>query len=70
LNLKEKPLVIMDTTYWVYVNKSEDEIEKDLKSLISATAKYNGECVVLWHNSNIEQHKVWDVFVKVLAEVV
>ena len=70
LNLKEKPLIIMDTTYWVYVNKSEDEIEKDLKSLISATAKYNGECVVLWHNSNIEQHKVWDVFVKVLAEVV
>jgi hypothetical protein len=70
LNLKEKPLIIMDTTYWVYDNKGEDEIEKDLKNLISATAKYNGECVVLWHNSNIEQHKVWDVFVKVLAEVV
>ncbi len=70
LNLKEKPLIIMDTVYVSYDKKSDKEIEDELMLLLNQTNKYNGELVILLHNSNIEHSSVWDVFTRFLTEVV
>ena len=69
LKLKEKPLLVMDTTYVNYdSNKNDKEVEKDLMFLMNSTKKYNGEFVVLWHNSTIEHKRIWNVFSRVLNE--
>ena len=70
LKLKEKPLIVMDTTYLMYDSyKSEAEVEQDFRSLTAKVKKYNGELVVLWHNSNVEYPIIWNIFDRVLRDL-
>lgn len=52
LNLIERPLIFMETVSQKKYSKPAD-FKNQLLSLKSTVQKYNGQFVVLWHNSNI-----------------
>ncbi len=53
LNLKEKPLIVMEGSFTTYQkDMSPKEMEYKIFNLINRVKKYNGEFVFLWHNSN------------------
>jgi len=53
LNLKEKPLIVMEGSFTTYQpNITPQEMEHKIKYLIDKVKKYNGEFVFLWHNSS------------------
>jgi hypothetical protein len=71
LQLKEKPLIVMDTSFITYQPNIKPEImENKILSLIEQVKKYNGEFVFLWHNSSFNT-KLWKkyqyIYRKVLA---
>jgi hypothetical protein len=53
LNLKEKPLIVMEGSFVTYQpDISSNEMESKIIDLINIVKKYNGEFVFLWHNSS------------------
>jgi len=53
LNLKEKPLIVMEGSFTTYQpNITPKEIEEKIEKLIKKVKKYKGEFVFLWHNSS------------------
>jgi hypothetical protein len=52
LLLKEKPLIVMEGNFVIYQDFASQEMENKILSLINTVKKYNGEFVLLWHNSN------------------
>ena len=56
LNLKEKPLLVMETTLIFYQcsGDKEDEFLSLIEDIKDKTKKYNGEFVFLWHNYNLD----------------
>lgn len=56
LNLKERPLLLMDTTLMGYQNFASKEIffEK-FNSILDKVRKYKGNFVFLWHNSAFDR---------------
>lgn len=52
LNLRERPLLIMDTAIRNITNGKTKAFEKS-KNIINLTKKYHGDFVILWHNSNL-----------------
>jgi len=53
LNLKERPLIVMEGSFTTYQpNIKPEDMEIKIKKLIDEVKKYNGEFVFLWHNSN------------------
>ena len=52
LNLKQKPLVLMEATLLDYKKFSDAEIVDTFSFFKKKVEKYNGEFVVLWHNSS------------------
>ncbi|UPT77640.1 polysaccharide deacetylase family protein [Sulfurovum sp. XGS-02] len=60
LNLKERPLIVMDGSFSTYQpNIKPSDMENKITYLMQKVKKYNGEFVFLWHNSsfNIPQWK-------------
>lgn len=58
LNLKEKPLIVMDGNHTIYQPDIEPIIvEKKIKHLIEKVKKYKGEFVFIWHNSSFNTNK-------------
>lgn len=56
LSLKEKPLIVMETTLFEYQKLSNEEGLTKIKSLIDTVKKYNGEFVILWHNHSFNSY--------------
>ena len=56
LNLKERPLLVMETTllYFQSSGEKEDEFLGLIEDIKNKTKKYNGEFVLLWHNNNLD----------------
>jgi hypothetical protein len=52
LSLKEKPLIVMEGSFFHYQNIKSDEIVSKILSLKNTTKKYSGNFVLLWHNSS------------------
>ncbi|PSM52608.1 hypothetical protein CBLAS_0718 [Campylobacter blaseri] len=52
LNLKEKPLIVMDGSLKEQKNMNSTLMTEKILKLIKKTKKYNGEFVFLWHNSS------------------
>jgi hypothetical protein len=72
--IEEHPLVVMDCTLdrKKYMNLDETQALTYCKELIDQTRKYNGEFVVLWHNTAFV--KAWDnyhtqLYPKLLSEL-
>ena len=58
LNLKEKPLIVMEGSFVTYQpNINPADMEKKIKKLVSQVKKYNGEFIFLWHNSSFHSYK-------------
>ncbi len=68
LNLRERPLLLMDTALRKRYDDKEMFIEKS-KALINIVKKYNGDFVMLWHNNNLMVNE-WEGWNKVYAEIV
>jgi Family of unknown function (DUF7033) len=70
LNLKEKPLIVMEGSFATYQpNIKPEDMEDKIKSLINQVRKYNGEFVFLWHNSSFNTSmwkKYQDIYERVL----
>ena len=57
LNIIELPLNIMDTTLFhtKYMNLDSKKAFNHSKALIDKILKYNGTCVLLWHNQTLDE---------------
>jgi peptidoglycan/xylan/chitin deacetylase (PgdA/CDA1 family) len=62
LNLKEKPLIVMDGSFTNYqIDMKPQEVEKKIEYYIKKVNKYNGEFILLWHNSSFNT-KEWQKY--------
>ena len=52
LSLREIPLTAMEVSYVKYKNDKPGKMKSDLKWLLNTVKKYNGNFVLLWHNSS------------------
>jgi hypothetical protein len=72
LNLKERPLIVMEGSFTTYQpNIKPEDMEIKIKKLIDKVKKFNGEFVFLWHNSsfNVNQWKKYqNIYKKVLIK--
>ncbi len=72
LNLKERPLIVMEGSFTTYQpNIEPEDMEMKIKKLIDEVKKFNGEFVFLWHNSsfNVNQWKKYqNIYKKVLIK--
>jgi hypothetical protein len=57
LDIIERPLIVMDTSY---KNKESDVLYSEIVQLKEAVKKYHGDFIFLWHNSNINTPE-WDI---------
>ena len=64
LNLIERPLIVMDTSF---KNKEPDVIYSEILQLKDTVKKYNGDFVFLWHNSNIDTPE-WESYKRIFEE--
>ncbi len=67
LNLKERPLIFMDAS--VVDKYTPNQMEDEIFSLICQVEKYQGEFVLLWHNSSYNTIK-WKKFKKVYEKAI
>lgn len=54
LKLIERPLIVMEKSFLTYQNNALTDIEHQINVLINNVKKYNGEFILLWHNSALE----------------
>lgn len=70
LKLKEKPLIVMDGTFVNYqMELTPEEVFQKIRKLIDKVKKYNGEFVILWHNSSFNVPP-WDRYGWIYKNVV
>ena len=69
LNLKERPLIVMEGSFTTYQpNIEPEDMEIKIKKLIDEVKKYNGEFVFLWHNSSFDS-SFWDKYKRVYSDI-
>ncbi|MDD2634604.1 MAG: polysaccharide deacetylase family protein [Bacteroidales bacterium] len=68
LDLKERPLILMDIGLRRECNQQKEFLSKS-KKLIDITRKYTGDFVLLWHNSNIN-YLEWEDWGTIYEEIV
>lgn len=68
LNLKERPLLMMDTALRRKVENKKEFIAEAIE-LINIVKQYNGDFVMLWHNSNLLVNE-WKDWNKVYSKIV
>ncbi len=71
LNLKERPLIVMDTALRKLTDDKNKFVENCLL-ILRTVKKYNGDFVLLWHNNNlnINEWKSWnEVYCELLNNV-
>lgn len=68
LMLKERPLIIMDMSLLGYQKLNDKMIIKRLNIYMNTIKKYQGDFVLLWHNSSfkIDQHNLKDIYKHVI----
>ncbi|WP_037353049.1 polysaccharide deacetylase family protein [Selenomonas sp. FC4001] len=71
LALIEHPLIIMDGTLYDddYMGLSHDEAMPVIKKLADECKKYNGEFVILWHNTMLDDKNEREFYSAMLDEV-
>ncbi len=53
MNLLELPLILMDTTLWGYLKKSEEEGFGDAVRMMKAVEEVEGLFTLLWHQEAV-----------------
>lgn len=72
LRLKERPLIIMESTLngENYRNLSKEEAMKIIKYYFNVTKKYNSTITLLWHNSSFDENSCWYGWELVYEEII
>jgi len=68
MKMVELPLVLMDTTLWGYLRRSEDEGEKDFLNLLDQVNRVNGLMTLLWHQESLRM-KGGRIYPRLLASL-
>jgi len=70
LELVERPLLVMEVSLFseAYMGLGQTEALKKIKEIVATVRQYNGEFVLLWHNSNLVLNGVdyWETYRAVL----
>ncbi len=53
MDLLELPLVLMDTTLWGYLKRTEEEGLNDFRAMKNGVARVNGLFTLLWHQESV-----------------
>lgn len=70
LQLKEKPLVVMEGSFATYQsNIKPEEMESKITQLVNEVKRYNGEFVFLWHNSSFNT-AMWKKYQAIYEKVI
>lgn len=68
LNLKENPLIVMDSSFVSYQQNNFDVVKTNIFSLFSKIKKFEGNFIFLWHNSSFNNRE-WNKFQKIYEEI-
>jgi hypothetical protein len=69
LNLKEKPLIVMEGSFLQYQSGLKlSEVKQRIIDLQNTIKKYNGDFVFLWHNSSFDNRE-WCKYQHIYAKV-
>ncbi|KEO81020.1 polysaccharide deacetylase family protein [Tumebacillus flagellatus] len=71
LNVRERPLVAMEITFLdaQYLGVSEAEAYREIRKLALVCRKYQGEFVLLWHNSTLVTQAQRDLYAQVVEDL-
>ena len=70
LNLKEKPLIVMEGSFSTYQPDIDPtEMEEKIKNLMGKVEKYQGDFVFLWHNSSFNTD-MWKKYRNIYKNVI
>ena len=69
LDFTVRPLIIMDTTLLKYLKYSENEIINLHKNYSATVKKYNGEFIILWHNTALMTEKRKSLYKNILKSI-
>lgn len=69
LNLREKPLIVMEGSFVTYQNLLPEEVKEKIFYLLEVVRKYEGEFVFLWHNSAFNTPQ-WKRFEYIYADII
>lgn len=66
LSLTERPLLIMDVSLKFYKQFTIEESIAYCSQIVDQVKKYNGELIILWHNSSLSELDDWNGWNEVL----
>lgn len=69
LKLKEKPLIMMESSLLYQDNINYKNAKNNIVNLINIVKKYNGDFVLLWHNSSFNIYE-WKKFSAIYEEII
>lgn len=69
LALIERPLIVMDGSLYEYMKLSHEEAMHVIKKLANECKKYDGEFIILWHNTMLDNMEERYFYKRVLDEV-
>lgn len=72
LGLVEKPLIIMDGSLYDYMKLSHNDAMAKVKKLAFECKKYNGEFIILWHNTmldDIDERNFYSNMLRIVCEI-
>jgi hypothetical protein len=70
LRLKERSLTIMDKSLvFHHINLSVSQLEEKARNLVSTVKKYNGDFVLLWHNSCFDVYE-WKKYKEIYLRII
>lgn len=69
MKLKEKPLIVMDTTLIEYMKLNNNEIVEYIMYLFKVCKFYNGDFVILWHNTTLDDSNNRKIYTELLMRI-
>lgn len=69
LQLKEKPLIIMDGTLFEYMNLNKKTALIKILELAERCKRYQGEFIILWHNTTLDDERERSFYCQMLDEI-
>jgi hypothetical protein len=70
LQLRERPLIVMDASLFGYMGLSPDQALARTKRIIDASRQHGGEAVICYHNSTLPGARERAYYLRLVAELV
>jgi hypothetical protein len=69
LELRERPLVVMDATLLVYLGLDPDAAAERARAIVAACRRHQGDAVLLYHNSTLAGSRLRDHYTRLVADL-